>query len=247
MTTQANTTADVATPSSPGQPAGCLRAFWDIGEESFRTLISARYRSIPAAGVSDAERRLRMLGDELLTRPTCVYTRVVGIGLEPGAVWPWLAQMMRGGGVYGWPALETARCRSADYLLDGLAAPQVGDHLGDVLEVAAVDPPREIVWQAPEGLEILGFNLRALTLDYLLRPDDDGGCRLLVRMSGCCDRLTSQVRGYLCELVDFLLPAHQVETIQRLAETYSARLALGRVNRDMAGRHQALAVEPGPA
>jgi hypothetical protein len=166
--------------------------------------------------------------------------RVAEIEPEPHVVWPWLAQMMRGGGLYGWPALETARCRSADYLLDDLAPPRIGDRVGDVFEVADVDPPWEIVWTAPAGVEVMGFRVRALTMDYLLRPGGRGGARLLVRTRGCCERLTSQVRGYLCELVDFLLSAHQIETIRGHVESYPQRLEIGQVNREQVGRHQAI-------
>jgi hypothetical protein len=65
-------------------------------------------------------------------------------------------------------------------------------------------------------------------------------------MGARCEELTSQVRGYLGEVVDFLLPACQVETIRRLVETYAERSAQGRVNRDAVGRHQALALQAGP-
>ncbi len=246
MTAPVNSRTGLGAASSPRQAAGCLRMLWDIGEESFRTLVNARYRPVPAGGVTDAERRLPMLGDALLAKPARVIMRAADIDEAADAVWPWLAQMMRGGGIYGWSALETPRCRSADYPLDELAPPRVGDRVGDVLEVAIVDPPREIVWNAPAGLELLGFEVRALTIDYLLRPGPHGGCRLVARMSGCCERLTSQVRGYLCELVDFLLPWHQVETIRQLVESYAERLALGRVNRDLVGRHQAIALQRGP-
>ncbi len=117
--------------------------------------------------------------------------------------------------------------------------------MGDVFEVADVDAPSEIVWNAPAGVEVLGFRVRALTIDYLLRPGARGGCRLVVRTRGCCDRLTSLVRGYLCELVDFLLPAHQIETIRGHVESYPQRLEIGQVNREQVGRHQALALQPG--
>jgi hypothetical protein len=246
MMTPVDAKADVGPATRSRQAPGSLRNLWGIGQESFRTLISARYRPRPAGGATDAERRKPMLGDPVLVRPTRVIMRAADIGREADDVWPWLAQMMRGGGIYGWPALETPRCRSADSLLDGLAPPRVGDRVGDLLEVAILDPPREIVWHAPAGLELLGFEVRALALDYLLRPGPSGGCRLLVRMSGCCERLTSQVRGYLCELIDFLLPWHQVETIRGLAEAHARRPGPRRVDRDPAGRHQALDLEPGP-
>jgi hypothetical protein len=196
--------------------------------------------------VTADERQMPMLGDALIARPSRVAMRVVEIEAEPHVVWPWLAQMMRGGGLYGWPALETARCRSADYLLEDLAPPRIGDRVGDVFEVADVDAPWEIVWNAPEGVEVLGFRVRALTIDYLLRPGGRCGCRLLVRTRGCCERLTSQVRGYLCELVDFLLSAHQIETIRGHVESYPQRLEIGQVNREQVGRHQAISPQFGP-
>ncbi|MHC4784362.1 MAG: hypothetical protein ACYTE6_00205 [Planctomycetota bacterium] len=246
MATQVKSRTVVTDAPSARPAAGCLRMLWGIGAESFRTVVNARYRPVPAADVAEAERRLPMLGDRLVPGPDRVIMRAADIDQEAEAVWPWLAQMMRGGGIYGWPALETARCRSADYLLDELAPPRVGDRAGTALEVAIVDPPREIVWNAPAGMELLGFHLRAQSIDYLLRPDLRGGCRLVVRLRGSCERLTSQVRGYLCELVDFLLPAHQVETLRGNVESYAERLALGHVNRVLVGRHQAIAPEPGP-
>jgi hypothetical protein len=225
--------------------ARCLRTLWDIGEESFRTLVNARYRPLPAGSVTADERQMPMLGDAVIAKPSRVSMRVAEIERDAHAVWPWLAQMMRGGGIYGWPALETAGCRSADYLLDDLAPPRIGDRLGDVFEVVDVDDPWEIVWSAPAGVEVLGFRVRALTIDYLLRPGAPGGCRLLVRTRGSCERLTSQVRGYLCELVDFMLPAHQIETLRGHIESYPQRLEIGHVNREQVGRHQAIAPQLG--
>ncbi|MHC4710560.1 MAG: hypothetical protein ACYTA3_09070 [Planctomycetota bacterium] len=239
MTTQVGFGTGVG-PQGRQRGEGCLRALWDIGEESFRTLVNARYRPIPGGGVTADERQMPMLGDALIPRPSRVSMRVAEIEPEPHVVWPWLAQMMRGGGLYGWPALETARCRSSDYLLDDLAPPRIGDRVGDVFEVADVDAPWEIVWNAPAGVEVMGFHVRALTIDYLLRPGGRCGCRLLVRTRGCCERLTSQVRGYLCELVDFLLPAHQIETIRGHVESYPQRLEIDQVNREQVGRHQAI-------
>jgi hypothetical protein len=246
MTTQANSRTGVSAASSRRHAEGCLRSLWDVGEESFRTLINARFRRIPSAGVTDEERRSPMLGDALIPRPGRVFMRVADIDRDADAVWPWLAQMMRGGGIYGWPVLETAECRSADYLLEKLVPPRIGDRVGDVLEVAQVDAPREIVWRAPVTLELLGFRVQALTIDYLLKPRSSGS-RLVVRTRSCCERLTSQICGFVCEVVEYMLPVFQTETIRRLAESYPERLALGRVNRDLVGRHQAIALEPRPA
>jgi hypothetical protein len=245
MTTHASQPTATAA-SGRERPAGSLRSIWDIGEESFRTLINARYRPVPAVNVTDDERSQPMLGDPLLVVSMRRRMRAVDIAAGADAVWPWLAQMMRGGGIYGWPALETNRCRSADYLLEVLAPPRVGDRLGDVLQVADVEPNREIVWHAPAGFELLGFQVQALTVDYRIEPGAAGRCRLVARLGALCEQLTSQVRGYLGEVVDFLLPAFQLDTIRRHVESYSQREAAGAVNRDTVGRHQALLLRPGP-
>jgi hypothetical protein len=191
---------------------------------------------------------MEMLGDGLVATPARTVMRAIDIAAAPEEVWPWLAQMLRGGGVYGWPVLETTKCSSADYLLTGLPEIGVGDRVGDVFEIARVDAPREIVWHAPGGLSLLAFGIPAMTLDYLLQPVRGQGSRLVVRMHCCCEQVTSQIRAYLCDVVDFLLPAPQLMTLRECVETYERRLGVGDIKRDRVTRHQAapFLAAPGP-
>ncbi len=218
---------------------GCLHTLWDISEESFRTLVKARFRSSPGAVAAADQLKIQMLGDALVPGPTRTLMRATEIDAPPDRVWPWLHQMMRGGGVYGWPALETPHCQSADYLLSNLPAPQIGDRIGDVLEVVRVNSPREIVWHALGDIELFGFRLTALTLDYLLDSAARGRCRLVVRIQGSCNHLTSQICSYLFEVLDFVLAASQLATLKDHIETYEWRSLIGDINRSRVKRHQA--------
>jgi hypothetical protein len=222
------------------QAVGYLHTLWDIREDSFRMLVQPGFPpALPGAGTKD-DLHLHMLGDDLITGPALTLTRASNIDAALNDVWPWVAQMMRGAGVYGWNILETPEHRSADYLLSGLGAPEIGDHVGDVLEIARVHAPREIVWRASGGVDLLGLHLTALTLDYLLRSTANGRCRIVVRMRGSGRQLTSQVCSYLFEVLDFVLPASQLATLKDYIETYEQRLAVGDTNRSRVQLHQAV-------
>ncbi len=218
---------------------GCLHTLWDITEASFRVLVYPWFGATLRGAVTNDDLHSDMLGDDIVADPARSVTRATNIDAAPEDVWPWLAQMMRGGGVYGWKSLETPEFRSADYLLSSLAAPEIGDHVGDVFEIARVNTPREIVWRALGGVDLLGLHLTALTLDYLLHCTADGRCRIVVRMRGSCRQLTSQVCSHLLEVLDSVLPASQLATLKDYIETYEHRLGVGDINRSRVQRHQA--------
>ena len=132
-----------------------------------------------------------MLGDERIFQPSQEVTQTTDICAPSGRVWRWLAQMMRGAGLYGWPALESANCRSADYLLQDLPPPRVGDRVGDIFALVAVEPQAELVWQTCNGLQVLGLPLKHLTLDYRLTPLESHGVRLTTRLRVFCPVLTA--------------------------------------------------------
>ncbi len=224
---------------------GDLHTLWDISNESFRVLISRGLPTSSPSAVTDEDQRMKMLGDDLVADPTRSLMRATQINATMSEVWPWLSQMMRGAGVYGWPLLETPDCKSADFLLDGLPEPQAGDRIGGLFQIARLDPPREVVWRNVAELRILGFSMACLTLDYLLQPASRGRCRFVVRLCGACDHLTSQITRYLFDVIDFLLPASQLATMKKHVETYPRRLAVEDINRGRVKRHQAAEFRPG--
>ncbi len=224
---------------------GDLHTLWDISEESFRVLISRGLPASSPAAVANEDQRMTMLGDGLVADPTRCLMRTTQINTTVSEVWPWLSQMMRGAGVYGWPLLETPDCKSADFLLDGLPEPQAGDRIGDLFQIARLDPPRELVWKSVAELRMLGFSIAELTLDYLLQPASSGRCWIVVRLCGACEHLTIQIAHYLFGVIDFLLPASQLATMKKHVETYPRRLAVEDINRGRVKRHQAAEFHPG--
>ncbi len=224
---------------------GDLHTLWDISEESFRVLISRGLPASSPSAVANEDQRMTMLGDGLVADPTRCLMRTTQINATVNEVWPWLTQMMRGAGVYGWPLLETPDCKSADFLLDGLPEPQAGDRIGDLFQIARLDPPRELVWKSVAELRMLGLSIAELSLNYLLQPAAQGRCRLVARVCGACDHLTSQITHYLFEVIDFLLPASQLATMKKHVETYPRRLAVEDINRGRVKRHQAAEFHPG--
>lgn len=110
------------------------------------------------SGVTSAETRAALPGDDLVPDPMWQSTRGITIDAAPVAVWPWLAQMgfpAHRGGWYTPHVLDLLtfgiRQRSADEIVDGLQHVAVGDRIPDSADwsvfftVAQVDPPNALV------------------------------------------------------------------------------------------------------
>lgn len=204
-----------------------LADIWGVPEATFRALVDARcsrpQTRLPRQDVHDGA----LAGDALLPATATTITRAVTIARPACAVWPWLAQLMRGGGVYGSPMLETPECRSAEYLLKDLPAPRIGDRIGNILTLVCVRPCRELVWSAQGGVELLGFRISGLTLDYALEPLGEAACILRARLRGLGENLTEPVERYLFGVLDYLLCAPQLARIRALAEGAAADAETG--------------------
>jgi hypothetical protein len=159
-----------------------------------------------------------MLGDPWHCEASHVSTHAIPIARSAALVWPWLAQMMRGAGIQGWPKLETPRCRSADYLVAGLGAPRVGERLCDVLGIVAVEPGHEIVWQSLEPLHVTGVPVERLTLDYRLDAIATGTCQMRARLRASLGVQGPSIASHLVELIEAILPVHQLARIKECSE-----------------------------
>ena len=105
---------------------------------------------------TEAERRWRLEGDDVVADAAAQLTHAMTIDAPPADVWPWLLQMgCQRAGWYSWDLLDNAGVRSADHIIPELQTLRVGDVL----------PAK------PEGTE--GFRVirivpeRALVLDGL--------------------------------------------------------------------------------
>lgn len=231
---------------------------WTIEESSFRAMIEAKRAacgrtsnistSRSTRGVTDAFRV--MCGDGFVPQPNEICTLSIPIDAPSDVVWRWLAQMMRGGGMYGWPALESASCRSSSRCLADLPPPLIGDRCGEVLEIVHVEHDREIVWQATAPIQVFDFVVESLTLDYLIEPIDESHSRLIVRKQCQCNSMTGQVRHYLCWIIEHALVIHQLKAVQSYAEreakVSSTSIGKSRSRNAVAGaaHHQALPFRP---
>lgn len=88
-------------------------------------------------------------GDDLITEPSAIDTRVIDIAAPPEAIWPWLVQMGYGRG--GWYSYDQMDMKgfSADEIVDAWQNLAVGDivptHPDGGFKVAALDPGRALV------------------------------------------------------------------------------------------------------
>jgi hypothetical protein len=205
---------------------------WGLTDETLRTMLAGRCRCAP--------------GDEAAPRRGAhELVRTAAIGVPETEFWPWLCQVFRGGGGYGWPALETPSRCSADYLLGSLPAPRAGDSLGRWLELSGVDRCRLLCWRIKDECSVLGFPESGLTLEYRLSAISAHACRLESRVSTPVRHLTEPVASHLTCAVDFLLPAFQIPRLRGCAETHIQRLAAGDTNRLRVRDHQAAGFAPG--
>jgi len=195
--------------------------FWPISDRSFRLVARAEMRRPLDVAARIDRGREDMPGDGLVPEPDLVVTRRLGIAAPLGHVWPWLVQVMRGGGMYGVPALESARCRSADHLLEGLPEAREGDRIGNLLVLAELVPGRATVWRSLGRMDLLDSVLRDLSLAYEIRPAGPTRTDLRIRLRGVCWPPSPALASHLLRLIDRVLPCRQCERLRDLAERSS--------------------------
>lgn len=182
-----------------------LHRLWPTDDDSFAVLVGAAVpRSRPVAAIERDGERTSLRREVALGRPTA-------------DAWPWLAQCLRGGGVYGWSRLETPTCRSAPFLVAGLPEPAPGDRLDDLLVLESVQDGADLHWRAPHRLTLLDRPLDDLVLRYGL-VGDDGVTMLWAGLSVTLPSVTAPVFAHLVEVLDRMLLRPQVSNLARLAE-----------------------------
>lgn len=190
---------------------------WSLRPETFDALI-AGHMPRAAAPPPTAWDDVPLLGDVFIPAPRLAVTHATEIRRPVPEVWRWVAQVMRGAGTYGWAVLELGGASSSSALIDGLPPPAVGDRAANVLYVAAVDPGREIVWNACGPIELLGHSVDGLTLNYRVQTGRGKRAVLIARMRGRLAGLGPLLAGHLFHIVDHLLPACQVRRLRQVSE-----------------------------
>jgi proline iminopeptidase len=132
---------------------------------------------------SAVERRRALPVDAMIPDAFFRSTHAITIGAPPEQVWPWIAQMGAGrAGWYSWDAIDNGGRPSLTGIVPAFQGVKPGDIMPavpgatDAFVVAAVDPPRDLVLTAPDGL-----GGQAVAWEHRLEPLDSGHTRLIVR------------------------------------------------------------------
>jgi hypothetical protein len=221
-----------------------LSELWGLDEADLDALI-ARAPRVPDADdlriPSDA--RIIMVGDRMLAGACRTVSREVTLSAAAHQVWPWVVQLMRGGGIYGWPALESPDCASAGHLLKDVPMPRLGDQVHRAFILAALEPEREIVWAASEPLRILKQEISGLTINYLIEPIDARTTRLVARLRFTAPGMTDATAQRLASALELLLIRSQ---LTRLRECIHAQMNGIDLNGHGVRRHQIAEFRPAP-
>ena len=148
-------------------------------------------------GSTRMERHAPLPGDEFIVRARVEGTRATSIDVPPDQVWPWLDQMGHGrAGWYGYDLWDNAGTPSAKRLLPDVKPLAVGDVIADAMgpfgfRVVRLDPGKAVVFRATIH-PITGKRVDVqrqpdtpfidFTWTFVLRENDAGGTRLLVRV-----------------------------------------------------------------
>jgi hypothetical protein len=193
-----------------------LLDLWAIGDDSFGVMIASLPHPLPSAA-TEAEASGAMPGDRLTPDAMHVRTQAVAAPVGPRRVWPWLAQMMRGAGVYGWGRLETPAVRSAEFLVEAPGAPAEGDAVGDLFEISHVSAGSAITWRSRGEIEFFGLTLDDLVLDFRLLRAGPRASRIMGRLRCTISGSSAPVVMHAVDVLEFILPHSQIRNMARLA------------------------------
>ena len=173
-------------------------------------------------GATPAECARRLTGDAYLEGGPAArvsMTRAISLKQPPEMVWLWLVQLGRGGGWYSYDRLDNGGKASARHLVSWIPAPQLGDATV-IGYLRYLEPGRELVWWHG-GIEWLGSRAR-MVFDMLVEPQD-GGSRLVMRISGDFAGPTARLALGLFQVIDTIMARRQLLGIKERVETYGAR------------------------
>jgi hypothetical protein len=173
-------------------------------------------------GATPEEGARQMTGDACLVGDPAArvaMTRAISIQKPPEVVWPWLAQLGRGAGWYSYDRLDNGGKASARHLVSWIPEPQLGDATA-IGYLRHLEPVRELVWWV-EGEQFLGAGAR-MVFDLLLSPEN-GGSRLVTRISADGAGPTARLAMGVFQVIDTIMARRQLLGIKERVETYGDR------------------------
>ncbi|MCH8570488.1 SRPBCC family protein [Nesterenkonia sp. AY15] len=184
-------------------------------------------------GAARAEVEADWPGSELLPDPAWTATHAVTIVASPAQIWPWVAQLGQGrGGFYSFERLENligCQIHNVDQVLpehqDIAAAGEVRLAPQVAMRVARVEPVADLVLVADSRIAGSSTPETSAAVAGIwslhLRPDPDGGTRLIERLSYArAHSLPERIFGsrHLIEPISFVMSKEMLRNIKALAE-----------------------------
>ena len=158
-----------------------------------------------------------MPGDDYLDESVAArvaMTRAVSIDAPPEQVWPWLAQLGRGAGWYSVDWLDNGRRTSAWHVISWIPEPRLGDATA-IGYLRHIDEGRAMAWWV-EGVQFFGARANLVT-SYTLEPEN-GGTRLVGRMSATATGIAGSVALFVFRVIDSVMAIRQLVGIRDRVE-----------------------------
>jgi hypothetical protein len=168
-------------------------------------------------GSTPQERQLDFACDRFVAEPGDALYRAITVNAPPALLFRWLCQLRAAPYSYDW--IDNLGRRSPRRLTPGLDRLHVGQRIMTVFRLAAFEPETHIT----AVLERPGALFRDIAVTYLIVPQADERCRLIVKVAVAYPRtlIGAAMRGLL-PAGDLVMMRKQLLTLRKLAERDAA-------------------------
>ncbi len=170
-----------------------------------------------AWGSTASERQLEFACDRLVANPKDALYRAITVNAPPALLFRWLCQLRAAPYSYDW--IDNLGRRSPRHLTPGLDRLQVGQRIMTFFRLAAFEADSHIT----AVLDRPGALFGDLAITYLIVPEADERCRLIVKVAVAYPRtpIGAAMRGLL-PAGDLVMMRKQLLTLRELAERDAA-------------------------
>jgi hypothetical protein len=168
-------------------------------------------------GATRDERELRFACDRFVRRPDDAFYRAVTVNAPAAQLFRWLCQLRVAPYSYDW--IDNFGRQSPQTLTAGLEPLRSGQRIMTVFRLVAFEPDRHIT----AALDCRGPLIHELAVTYLIIPEADGRCRLLVKVVVAYPRNPiGMTMRTLLPAADLVMMRRQLFTLRNLAERDAA-------------------------
>jgi hypothetical protein len=168
-------------------------------------------------GATRDERELRFACDRFVPRPDDAFYRALTVNAPAGQLFRWLCQLRVAPYSYDW--LDNFGRQSPQTLTAGLERLRTGQRIMTVFRLVAFEPGRHITAALDFGSPLIA----ELAVTYLIIPEADGRCRLLVKVVVAYPRNPiGMTMRTLLPAGDLVMMRRQLFTLRNLAERDAA-------------------------